>query len=98
MTMYFLLGWYDIENWSKINGTFSSKTSNQTNYGQLSYFITNIFMLKKKKKKNKAGLLLKPSIQIKIGTSINNLNTHNVVSKIAVLFVHLYIITYNFNL
>ena len=49
MTMYFLLGWYDIENWSKINGTFSSKTSNQTNYGQLSYFITNIFMLKKKK-------------------------------------------------
>ena len=94
--MGFLLGWYDIENWSKINGTFSSKTSNQTNYGQLSYFITNIFMLKKKN--YKAGLLLKPSIQIKIGTSINNLNTHNVVSKIAVLFVHLYIITYNFNL
>ena len=94
--MGFLLGWYDIENWSKINGTSSSKTSNQTNYGKLSYFITNIFMLKKKN--YKAGLLLKPSIQIKIGTSINNLNTHNVVSKIAVLFVHLYIITYNFNL
>ena len=48
--MGFLLGWYDIENWSKINGTSGSKTSNQTNYGKLSYFITNIFMLKKKKK------------------------------------------------